>query len=188
MGQDPAFIREEIERTREHIGEKVDALGYKADLPARTKEAISEKVDLVRSKVSGMGSHISDATPDAGDVEQGARRAAGVAQENPLGLAVGAAAVGFLAGMLVPVTRLEDERIGVVAEEVRQQAKHTGEETLEHGKQIAGDTAEAARESLRRAASEVGRVATESAEAHTHEVSESAKASAQQVQEAARGA
>ena len=37
------------------------------------------------------------------------------AQDNPLGLAVGAAAVGFLAGLLVPVTQVENEKIGPMA-------------------------------------------------------------------------
>ncbi len=31
MGEDPAAIREEIDQTRERMGDTVDALGYKAD-------------------------------------------------------------------------------------------------------------------------------------------------------------
>lgn len=33
MGEDPAAIRQEIEQTRERMGDTVDALGYKADVP-----------------------------------------------------------------------------------------------------------------------------------------------------------
>ena len=44
MGQDPAAIRQEIEQTRERMGDTVDALGYKADVPSRTKDSISDKV------------------------------------------------------------------------------------------------------------------------------------------------
>ncbi len=141
MGQDPAVIRREIEQTREHMGETVDALGYKADVPARAKDSVSDKVDSLKSKITGVGSQVSDATPDAGDVKQGAQQAVGVVQENPLGLAIGAAAVGFLAGMLIPSTKIEDERIGPVADQVKEQAKQTGQEALEHGKQIAQETA-----------------------------------------------
>ncbi len=43
MGEDPAAIREEIEQTRERMGETVDALGYKADVPARAKDSISDR-------------------------------------------------------------------------------------------------------------------------------------------------
>ena len=46
MGQDPGLIREQIEQTRERMGETVDALGYKADVPARTRESISGRVEI----------------------------------------------------------------------------------------------------------------------------------------------
>src|ERR1700709_1510940 len=144
MGQDPTAIREDIEQTRERMGDTVDALGYKADVPARTKEGISSRVGALTSKVTGAGSQVSDATPSTDDVKQGAQQAVGVAQENPLGLAIGAAAVGFLAGMLIPSTKVEDERLGPVADQVKEQVKQTGQEALEHGKQIAQDTAEIA--------------------------------------------
>ena len=59
MGEDPSVIREQIENTGERMGETVEALGYKADVPSRAKENIQGKVDTVKSKVGG-------ATPDAG--------------------------------------------------------------------------------------------------------------------------
>jgi ElaB/YqjD/DUF883 family membrane-anchored ribosome-binding protein len=155
MGQDPTAIREEIEQTRERMGDTVDALGYKADVPTRTKEGISSRVDALKSKVTGASSQVSDATPSSGDVKQGAQQAVGVAQENPLGLAIGAAAVGFLAGMLIPSTKLEDERLGPVADQVKEQVKQTGQEALEHGKQIAQETGEIAGQKAREAVEEI---------------------------------
>ena len=91
MGQDPSEIRNDIEETRARMGDTAEALGHKADVPGRAKEAISGHVESVKSTISGS-------TPDSGDVKQGAQRAAGVAKENPLGLAIGATAVGFVAG------------------------------------------------------------------------------------------
>ena len=79
------------------------------------------------------GGKVSEATPDGA----ARRRAAGVAQENPMGLAVGAMAAGFLAGMLIPSSRVEDEKLGPMADQVKQQAKETGQEALEHGKEVA---------------------------------------------------
>jgi ElaB/YqjD/DUF883 family membrane-anchored ribosome-binding protein len=143
MGQDPSEIRNDIEGTRARMGDTVEALGHKADVPGRAKEAVSNRLGDVRSKISG-------ATPDSDEVKDGARHAAGVAQENPLGLAVGAAAVGFIAGMLIPSTRVEDERIGPMADDVKAKVKETGQEALERGKEVAREaassTAEAARE------------------------------------------
>ena len=99
------------------MGETVDALGYKTDVKARAKDSLQDKKESVmgvaqsaKERLVGAGQSVGDATPDADQVKHQARRAKSVAQENPLGLAVGAIAVGFLAGMLIPSTRVEDER------------------------------------------------------------------------------
>jgi hypothetical protein len=139
MGEDPRQIRQGIENTRERMGDTVEALGHKTDVSGRAKEAVSGKVDAVRAKVSGS-------TPDAGE---GARRATGIAKENPLGLGIGAVAVGFIAGLLVPSTKVEDEKIGPLADEVKAKAKETGEEAIERGKQVAGEAAETAKQAGR---------------------------------------
>jgi gas vesicle protein len=179
MGQDPAAIREQIEQTRERMGDTVDAIGYKADVPARAKDSIGGKVDTLKSKITGAGGHVSDAAPSGEEVKQGARQAVGVVQENPLGLAIGAVAVGFLAGMAVPGTKLEDERVGPVADQIKEQAKQTGEAALEHGKQIAQETAETASGKVQETVAEV----KESTQSHADELSEDAKDSAQQLQQ-----
>jgi gas vesicle protein len=182
MGQDPAAIREQIEQTRERMGETVDAIGYRADVPARAKESIGGKVDTLKSKITGAGGQLSDAAPSGDEVKQGARQAVGVAQENPLGLALGAVAVGFLAGMLVPGTRVEDERIGPVADQLKEQAKHTGEAAVEHGKQIAQETAETAAGKVQETVAELKDKAKDSTQSHAEELSDEAKQSVQQLQ------
>jgi ElaB/YqjD/DUF883 family membrane-anchored ribosome-binding protein len=144
MGEDPDRIRREIEQTRAEMGETVDALGYKTDVKARAKD-----------RVVGVKDRVVGATPDTGDVKQQARRAKSVAEENPLGLAVGAVAVGFLAGMLIPSTRVEDEKLGSMSDEIIERAKETGQEALERGKQVAQDAAETAKESGREHAQEL---------------------------------
>jgi hypothetical protein len=144
MGEEPGQIREEIEATRARMGDTVEALGYKADVPSR----VSDKVGSVRERISG-------ATPDGRQVKEGARQAMGVAQENPIGLAIGSVAVGFLAGMLVPSTRVEDEKIGPMADEMKERAKETGQEALERGKQVAQEAAETAKETGRQQAEEM---------------------------------
>ncbi len=138
MGQDPSQIRQEIEQTRGEMGDTVEALGYKADVPGRARD----KVQSVTSKITG-------ATPDSGDMKQGARQAAGTAKENPLGLAIGAVAVGFLAGLLVPSTKVEDEKIGPMADQVKEKAKETGQEAMERGKEVAQQAADSAKETAK---------------------------------------
>ena len=163
MGQDPDAIRQQIEQTRNQMGDTVDAIGYKTDVRSRAKESVQEKAQGLRDKISG-------ATPDTGEVKDGARQAVGVAQENPIGLALGAVAVGFVAGMLVPSTKVEDEKLGPMADQVKQQAVETGQEALEHGKQVAQEAAQSAVET-----------AKESSQEHGEQLKESAQQSAEQV-------
>lgn len=178
MGEDPAAIRQEIERTRERMGETVDALEYKADIPARTKDAISDRVDGVRAKISGNGGHTSVAAAGTGT----GHGIVGIAEENPLGLAIGAAAVGFLAGMLIPSTKLEDETLGPVADQLKEQAMHTGQEALEQGKQLAQEAAQVAAEQAKVAATAVADATQQSAQEHGEKLKSSVQDSAEAMQ------
>ena len=193
MGQDPDAIREEIEQTRAEMGETVDAIGYKADVPSRAKEKVGEKVDNVKAKmgdtasrakeavtgaasraggtVSDTASRVSDATPEGGEVKQSAKRAVGLAQENPLGMAIGAAALGFLAGLAMPSTRVEDERLGPMADQIKDKAKETGQEALERGRQVA---------------QEATQTAVHTAKEHGQDLAQSAKQNAQEAGSQAR--
>jgi ElaB/YqjD/DUF883 family membrane-anchored ribosome-binding protein len=178
MGQDPDAIRQDIAQTRSEMSETVGAVGYKADVPSRAKDKVSETVDNVKNKVSDTAtrareavagtasragdtvsdttSRVGDATPSGGQVKQQAKRAVGLAQENPLGLAIGAAAIGFLAGLAVPSTRVENERLGPVADQVKDKVKETGQEALDRGKQVAQEVASSAAETARQSTQEHG--------------------------------
>jgi gas vesicle protein len=172
MGEDPDRIREEIEQTRAEMGETVDALGYKTDVKARAKDSIQDKKESVmgvassaKERLVGAGQSVGDATPDSQQVSQQARRAKSVAQDNPLGLAVGAVAVGFLAGMLIPSTRVEDDKLGSMSDDVIERAKETGQEALEHGKQVAQDAAQTVKDSGREHADDLKTTAQDHAQA-----------------------
>src|SRR3954452_11272102 len=179
MGEDPNLIRREIEDTRERMGDTVDALGYKADVKSRAKESVTGKVDTVKEKLVGAKDSAMEATPSTGDVKAGARQAVGIAQENPLGLAVGAVAMGFLAGSLIPSTRVENEKIGPMADQVKEQIKETGQEALEHGKAVVQETASSAADAAKQTAQEQG-------QQHAEQVKGSAQQSAQDVREQVR--
>jgi ElaB/YqjD/DUF883 family membrane-anchored ribosome-binding protein len=167
MGEDPDAIRDEIADTRERMGDTIDALGYKADVKARAKDSVSGTVDTVKDRLGLAGQRANDATPDAEQVKDQVRRAAGIAQQNPLGLAVGATAVGFLAGLLIPSSHAEDEKLGPVADRVKDQVKETGQEALDRGKDVAQSAAQSAAETV----SEEGR-------RHGEQLADSAKDSA----------
>jgi len=197
MGQDPDAIRQDIEQTRTEMSETVEAIGYKADVPSRAKEKVSETVDTLKTKVSdtatkakeavtgttnrvadatsGAAARVGDATPSGGEVRQTTRRAAGMAKENPLGLAIGAAAIGFLAGLAVPSTRVEDEKLGPVADQVKDKVKETGQEALDRGRQVAQEVASSAAETARDRTQEHGQDLADSARQSAKDVTAEAR-------------
>jgi ElaB/YqjD/DUF883 family membrane-anchored ribosome-binding protein len=145
VGEDTRAVEGQIEDTRERMGDTVAALSYKADVPGRVKGSMSEKKEAVTSKLSSAKDAVVGSAGDAASgAQDGSKRAVGIAQENPLGLAIGAAAVGFVVGSVLPGTRVEKERIGPAASHVRDQVTEVASEAVEHGKQVAQDVAGAA--------------------------------------------
>lgn len=142
MGKDPAAIRQEIAGTRYEMGETIEAIGYKTDVKARAEDYVTEKKDAVVSKVSGV-------VPSREGVKNQANRIATTAKGNPLGLAAGAAAAGVLVGLLLPSTKIEDEQLGELSDNVKEQAKETGQEALERGKQVAQEATQQAVETVK---------------------------------------
>jgi Protein of unknown function (DUF3618) len=232
MGKDSSEIRREIEETRARMGDTVEALGYKADVPSRVKDAVNDRVETVKGTISdvvesvkdsvtgatgkvgsalggakrGVSESLSGATdglrgatdtlrdttgkvgdttnnvrstvqntlsntvgsvtgkvgsvteklPNPQDVTRYARRGVGIVQENPLGLALGALAVGFLAGLAAPVTDIEREKVGPIRDELLDRAKDLGSDALEHGKQVLQETAQAALGAVQQSAQQHG--------------------------------
>jgi uncharacterized protein DUF3618 len=154
MGEESSHIREEIEQTRAEMGNTVDALAHKTDVKSRVKESFAEKKERLRRQMAGTSSRLSDATPDGQQVKEGAQQAAGVAEENPIGLALGGLAAGFLAGMLIPSTKIEDERVGPVADQVKGKAMETAQEAVERGKEVTSQVAEQAVDTAKEAGRE----------------------------------
>ena len=122
MGETPDDIRNEIEDTRGRMGDTVEAIGYKADVKSRVKESVAEKKDSLVGSISGgkdavvgkadsLVSRVGGVVPDGEQVKDGAAKV-GVSKENPLGLALAGAAVGFVVGTLLPETDGREREAG----------------------------------------------------------------------------
>jgi hypothetical protein len=153
-------IRGEIEQTRSKMGDTLDALGYKANVPARTKgwfgrkkQAVSGACGSGMSRISGAAdsavARVSGATPNSNQVHAGAGRMKDTAERNPLGLAVAGAAVGVLAGLFAPSSSAENEKLGPMSDELKSKAVEAGQEAVEHGKQVAQAAAQSAVETAK---------------------------------------
>lgn len=102
----PEEIREDIEETREQLGDTAAAVAQKTDVKQQAKakvsgvkEKASAKADSVKQTATAKREEVAEKAPDsAGAAVQRAQR---FAQENPAALAVGGAFIaGFALGKL----------------------------------------------------------------------------------------
>jgi gas vesicle protein len=146
MGQDPSHIRAEIEETRARLGDEVDALSYKTDVSARAGDYVDDKKQAVKDKVTGAVNAVTGTASKAVPSQERIGRLRDTAERNPLGLGIGAAAVGFVAGLLIPSTRIENEQMGEMSDRLVDAAKETASDAVERGKQVAQEAAQTAKE------------------------------------------
>lgn len=64
-------------------------------------------------------------------------------------------AAGFVVGMLIPSTRVENRRLGSAADTVKEHARAAGSQAAEHAKQVAQDVAETAKKAGQQHADEL---------------------------------
>jgi hypothetical protein len=171
MDKDPSDIRAEIDQTRERVGDEVDAISYKADVGARASDYVDDKKEAVKSKVSGAKDTVTDIVPDRRALKRGATHVRETAASNPLGLAVGGLAVGFLAGTLLPKTRVENEQMGEMSDRLVDAARETASEAVGRGKQVAQEAAGAAVDTAKESGREQGQELTSTLQDKTHEQS-----------------
>jgi hypothetical protein len=180
MGETPDQIRNEIEETRERMGDTAEALAYKADVKSRAKEAIGEKKDsLVGSIGSGkdavvgatdsLVSRVGGMVPAGDDVKSAAGKT-GISRENPLGFAALGMAAGFILGTLMPRTSTENRAMGPLSDQVTEKAKEAAQESFERGKAVAGEALEAATDTLQERGSEEAEELTSSLQEKAQEV------------------
>ena len=111
---------------------------------------------------------LPDGTPSKEDVKAKAQDAAQTAKDNPIAVVAGAAAAGLAAGLAVPETEIEREKLKPHAQEARQQVEGKVQETVAQvkgGVQDAVDsTADAVREQAQQQGGKVGEVAEKAAD------------------------
>ena len=95
----PEEIEADIERTREELGDTVEALAAKTDVKGRAKAKAAETKEAVTEKLHSVGDSAREATPDS--AQAGAQQAAQAVKENPEYAALaGAFVAGVVAGWI----------------------------------------------------------------------------------------
>lgn len=202
MGQSPEELRRDIERTREGLGETLDAIGDRVS-PGRIMERRKNKVtyglrsvrERVMGTVSDTGHSLTDTMHSVGDSATGAvghvREMPGTVREQAQGAPVMAGALAFGLGFLIaaafPPSQAERQAGAKVMEKVeplKEELTSAGKEMAEHLREPAMDAANQVKD----AAKESAQTLTDTAKTAVQDTTEQAKSAADTVKQDAQQA
>jgi len=166
------------------------------------RDAITSGADSLVSRVTGGGDgdgqgggtalreRVGEHLPSQGDVRGLAHQANSTAGQNPLAYAFGGIAIGFLLGSMMPSTRVEDERLGDLADDVKDRVKETASEAVDRGREVVAETRqtamETAKEGVQQTAEAVKQTVQEQGQQHAGELAENAKQQAEELRDTAQ--
>lgn len=157
-GSTPEEIQEEIERTRQDLKENVDALQEKVSpsgMANRSAERMKDSVTQVKDKIMGSAdsgvSSAKESVASARDtVSEVPTRARRTTQGNPLAVGLGAFAVGWLIGSLLPASQKEQDVVqkavdSDVVKPLQETAQNVVASAQESGRQALQEVAQEAK-------------------------------------------
>jgi hypothetical protein len=197
MGQSAEELRRDIERTREGLGDTLDAIGDRVSpgrIMERKKNRFTSGLRIARDRVMGTVTDTTHAVAggvhSAGDNASGAldhvREMPGAVREQTQGAPVLAGAIAFGVGLLVaaafPSSQAERDAGAKVMEKVeplKDELTSAGKEIAEHLKQPALEAAN----QLRDAAKESAQSVADTAKSAAQDTADQAKSAAQTVKD-----
>ena len=106
MPNDPQALAEDIERTRQDLGETVEALATKMDVGARARDKAAQMKTRIAGAATGVVDRVSEKGGDARQqLTNGTARAARAAGERPVPVAIAAGVALAIAGWLAWMAR-----------------------------------------------------------------------------------
>lgn len=126
------------------------------DAVGTAREKVGEAADWTREHASDLGHRAKDqAQALKGKARSQARRAKTglwrTLEENPLLVGAATLAVGVIAGLAIPETDRENELMGETRDRLFEQAKETGQQTMEKGKHVVEAVADTVKEEVKNA-------------------------------------
>jgi ElaB/YqjD/DUF883 family membrane-anchored ribosome-binding protein len=137
MDQERNEVRQ-VDDARRRVAEDVRSVAENANVVERAKETAQSKIDDVKSTV---GERMQQVRESARNINIPMN-----ASDNPIGMLIAGAAVGFLIGLALPVSRFESERIGPLAQDMKSKAREAGSEVMRRGGEVIKETISAGRE------------------------------------------
>lgn len=150
MDQERDQVRQ-VEDARRRVAEDVRSVAENANVVERAKETAQNKVEDVKNNVGHRMQQVRDKLEDARETvqrsaQEGVRNIRMNPSENPIGMLIAGAAVGFLIGLALPVTRFESERLGPVAQDMKDKARQAGSEVVRRGGEVIKETISAGKD------------------------------------------
>ncbi|GAC1459875.1 MAG: hypothetical protein NVS2B8_18810 [Vulcanimicrobiaceae bacterium] len=105
----------------------------KAAVERAMSSATTQAQDLTETTKANVA-HAADTARET--TQQAAGKTKGLLERNPLGLAIGSIALGFLAGLMVPISDFERERFGPIGDRLTAQAKDAANDMVTQGKTV----------------------------------------------------
>jgi len=111
---------------------------------SRKKQPLRKRVGAgLKARVQTVKGSVDNATGAFAENTAGLRASA-ESLRNPLGLALGGLAAGFLIGLVIPSTEYEDERLPELREAIVGRGQEIVDDAIEHGRAVLDDTISAA--------------------------------------------
>ena len=149
MAKDPSKIEDAMKATRDRLGDAIDNVVAKSDVSARVSDTINETANALKKRLAEgadtFGREADTARerlPDGTAVRSGAR--------DPVALVVGAAAVGFIAGLVIPLSEIERVRLEPLGNDLAARVTEARNEIVEQGRAVVVETVSAARGSVQK--------------------------------------
>jgi hypothetical protein len=101
------------------------------------RDAISERSTAAGRAIERGQSDAAGLLPESADLRRRSEAGLQAARSNPIPIAMGALALGALAGVLLPSTRAEDERIGPMADDLKHEGLDAGGDAVPGGREAA---------------------------------------------------
>lgn len=151
MDQERNEVRE-VELARERVAQDVRNVAENANVVQRTKENVQGRIDDARGAMTDRVSDVRDKLSDArdnlasnlGSMRENMSNVNPL--ENPVAMLIGGLAIGFLIGMVLPVTQFESERIGPMTDDMKDRMRQAGSEVVRRGSEVIKETIEASKE------------------------------------------
>lgn len=110
---------------------------------AAARDAVSSGKDAAAGAIERTRDAVASRLPSSGEMSDSAHRAGTGVRSNALGLTVAALVVGVTAGLMLPVSRVEKDRLGPVADELRERGADLGGTAIARGREAVEEVASA---------------------------------------------